>query len=147
MSDKFKVNVRIAAPAAVLVTLVYIFMGQNVAPIETPFSIAWYKNGGFPNNGQLFFARESGPEMVGTIGNKTAVANNDQIVEGIANGVSSANDGVISAIYDVAMQIINAIESNQPVVTIGDNDIGRANKRFEQKVGTNNTKGAFAYVR
>ena len=43
MSDKFKVNVRIAAPAAVLVTLVYIFMGQNVAPIETPSSIAWYK--------------------------------------------------------------------------------------------------------
>ena len=43
MSDRFKVNVRIAAPAAVLVTLVYIFMGQNVAPIETPSSIAWYK--------------------------------------------------------------------------------------------------------
>lgn len=43
MSDKFKVNVRIAAPAAVLVTLVYIFMGQNVAPIEAPSTIAWYK--------------------------------------------------------------------------------------------------------
>lgn len=51
-----------------------------------------YANGGFPDNGQMFVAREAGPEMVGTIGNKSAVVNNDQIVAGIARGVSSAND-------------------------------------------------------
>ena len=46
--------------------------------------------GGFPDEGQLFIAREAGPEMVGTLGGRTAVANNDQIVQGIASGVASA---------------------------------------------------------
>ena len=47
--------------------------------------------GGFPDTGQLFIAREAGAEMVGNIGRRTAVANNDQIVAGIASGVASAN--------------------------------------------------------
>lgn len=52
-----------------------------------------FASGGFPPEGQLFIAREAGPEMVGTMGGHTAVANNDQIVEGIAAGVKSANAG------------------------------------------------------
>ncbi len=35
-------------------------------------------------------AREAGPELVGTVGGRTAVANNDQIVEGIRQGVYEA---------------------------------------------------------
>ena len=50
-----------------------------------------FANGGFPDEGQLFIARERGAEMVGSIGSRTAVANNDQIVKGIASGVASAN--------------------------------------------------------
>lgn len=46
--------------------------------------------GGFVDAGQMFIAREAGPEMVGTIGGRTAVANNDQIVEGIRQGVYDA---------------------------------------------------------
>lgn len=46
--------------------------------------------GGFVDTGQLFVAREKGPEMVGTIGGHTAVANNDQIVEAISVGVAKA---------------------------------------------------------
>ena len=46
--------------------------------------------GGFPDKGQLFVARESGPELVGSIGDRTAVANNAQIVEGIEAGVTNA---------------------------------------------------------
>lgn len=49
-----------------------------------------FANGGFPTTGQMFVARENGPEMVGTIGHKTAVANNDQIVEAISVGVAKA---------------------------------------------------------
>ena len=53
-------------------------------------NVAWYANGGFPDMGQMFIARESGPEMVGTIGHKTAVANNEQITSAIAEAVKSA---------------------------------------------------------
>ncbi len=47
--------------------------------------------GGFVDEGQMFIAREAGAEMVGSIGRRTAVANNDQIVAGIASGVAEAN--------------------------------------------------------
>ena len=47
-------------------------------------------SGGLLNRGQLFVAREAGPELVGTMGNRTAVANNGQIVEGIEQGVVNA---------------------------------------------------------
>lgn len=47
-------------------------------------------SGGIVNEGQMFIAREAGPELVGSIGNKTAVANNDQIVAGIEAGVYRA---------------------------------------------------------
>lgn len=63
-------------------------------------------DGGFVDQGQLFIAREAGAEMVGSIGRRTAVANNDQIVEGITYGVREANDDVVTAIYAVAQQII-----------------------------------------
>lgn len=54
------------------------------------FSLQWYANGGFPEAGQLFIANEAGPEMVGKMGNRNAVANNNQIVDGIKNGVFEA---------------------------------------------------------
>ena len=54
------------------------------------FTINWYKNGGFPDVGEVFVANESGPELVGNIGNRTAVANQKQITEGIAEATYSA---------------------------------------------------------
>lgn len=69
-----------------------------------------YADGGFVDEGQLFIAREAGTEMVGSIGRRTAVANNDQIVEGITYGVREANDDVVTAIYAVAQQIIGAMQ-------------------------------------
>lgn len=52
--------------------------------------IPTFATGGFPTEGQMFIARESGPEMVGRIGSQSAVANNDQIVDAIAKGVYMA---------------------------------------------------------
>ena len=53
--------------------------------------IKFLASGGFAEVGQLFLAREAGPELVGTMGGKSTVANNDQIVSGIRAGVAEAN--------------------------------------------------------
>lgn len=53
-------------------------------------SIPRLANGGVVNEGQAFIARERGPELVGNVGSKTAVMNNDQIVESVSNGVYRA---------------------------------------------------------
>lgn len=52
--------------------------------------VSGYASGGYVPNGQLFISREAGPELVGTIGNQTAVANNDEIVEAVSRGVANA---------------------------------------------------------
>lgn len=49
-----------------------------------------FASGGFPDEGQLFFAREAGPELVGTMGGRTAVANNQEITDGIRQAVYDA---------------------------------------------------------
>ena len=64
---------------------------QNGLP---KINVEWYEKGGFPDMGQMFVARESGPELVGNMGNKNAVVNNMQIIEGIKQGVSEAMRGV-----------------------------------------------------
>lgn len=53
-------------------------------------TVGKFASGGFVTSGQLFYARESGPELVGSIGGRSAVANNDQIVEAVSNGVYNA---------------------------------------------------------
>lgn len=47
-------------------------------------------NGGNFSTGQLFVAREAGPELVGSIGGHTAVMNNSQIVASVSDGVYKA---------------------------------------------------------
>ena len=50
-----------------------------------------FASGGFPEKGEMFIAREQGPELVGKIGGQTAVMNNGQIVQSVASGVRDAN--------------------------------------------------------
>ena len=60
-------------------------------PTSLPkLNVSWYANGGLPTKGELFMAREAGPELVGKMGNHNAVANNTQIVDGIKEGVYEA---------------------------------------------------------
>ena len=67
-----------------------ILNGNKTTGVLATTSVRQYELGGFPNQGQMFIAREAGPELVGTIGRKAAVANNDQIIEGIKQGVYTA---------------------------------------------------------
>lgn len=102
--------------------------------------IPQYAQGGFVDEGQLFVAREAGAEMVGNIGRRTAVANNDQIVEGISAGVSVANDGVIAAIY----ALMNVVEEKDMNVSITEDAIGRSYDRYNNRRGIRVNKGAFS---
>lgn len=95
--------------------------------------------GGFPEQGQLFIANEAGPELVGSMNGKTAVANNNQIVEGIAIGVENAVKSAVAEILapylaDIAQNTRETADKDMSV-TIGDRDIARANQRGQKAMG------------
>lgn len=102
---------------------------QSVKTTKTsyqPTSVDLFASGGFPTQGQLFIAREDGrSEMVGRIGGKTAVANNDQIVAGIAAGVSSANDDVVNAVFSAARQIITEMREQGGDIYLDSTKVGQ----------------------
>lgn len=64
--------------------------GVKASDFDLSFSVPGLATGGFPSMGQMFIAREAGPELVGTIGSRNAVVNNDQIVESVSAGVYKA---------------------------------------------------------
>ncbi len=64
--------------------------GQSTWADISSLGILGYADGGFPDYGDLFIANEAGPELVGTIGNRTAVANSSSIETAIYNAVRSA---------------------------------------------------------
>lgn len=75
---------------------------QGNVKMRFPDNYTWrtvaYAAGGFPETGELFVAREAGPELVGRMGSRAAVANNDQIVAGIEAGVFNAVTAALSGI-------------------------------------------------
>lgn len=76
-------------------------------------NIAKYASGGTPNMGQLFYAREAGPELVGTLkGRGTAVMNNDQIVASVSQGVSDAVYNVMTPVLTSLVSSINRMNSS-----------------------------------
>ena len=68
---------------------------NNLQSLINQLEAKGYAGGGLPDMGELFVAREAGPELVGSIGNRTAVVNNQQIVEAVSTGVASAVSSVL----------------------------------------------------
>lgn len=88
----------------------------SLAPPRVPkVSIDWYANGGFPGKGQLFVANEVGPEMVGTMDGRTAVANQQEIITGIANAV-------YPAVYNAVVAAMSETNNNVNITLQGDAD-------------------------
>lgn len=88
----------------------------SLAPPKVPkVSIDWYANGGFPGKGQLFVANEVGPEMVGTMDGRTAVANQQEITQGIANAV-------YPAVYNAVVAAMSEANNNVNITLQGDAD-------------------------
>lgn len=70
-----------------------------------------YASGGFPDKGQLFVANEAGPEMVGTMGGKTTVANRNQIITAVQGAVMSMMKPQMSAMANAVSGLKSKIES------------------------------------
>lgn len=109
--------------------------GYNMQPAQR-FNVEMFANGGFPRSGELFLAREAGAEMVGNIGGKTAVANNDQIERAIFNAVLTA---MSQAMANGSSQ---PIELNQKIELDGD-VIYNNQQRVSARRGINFGLGAF----
>lgn len=80
-----------------------VFSGGSWKPVKK------YAVGGLPNMGQMFVAREAGPELVGTLGGHTAVMNNDQIVSSVSYGVAQAVKEVIQPLLKTS------VGNNRPI--------------------------------
>lgn len=84
-------------------------------PTQIPkLNVKWYGGGGFPDVGELFIARERGPELVGSMNGRTTVANNQQITDGI---------------YRAVLQAMREARNGEPsssggVIKIGEDEVG-----------------------
>lgn len=98
-------------------------VGLGHVRIDATNTVTEYAEGGlFPSRGQLFVANEAGPEMVGQIGSRTAVANNDQIVAGISSGVAEANqtgNALLGQLVAVGQQLLRKELVITPSIALG----------------------------
>lgn len=68
----------------------------GIQQAQSVLNIRPYATGGLPDIGEMFVAREAGPELIGKIGNSSAVVNNQQIVESVSRGVAQAVSQVMN---------------------------------------------------
>ena len=94
-----------------------------------------YGTGGAPLEGELFWAREKGPELVGQIGGNTAVMNNDQIVASVAAGVQQAVTEALAPYLSDISQNTRVTANKDFTVQIGDRQIAEANNRGQRAIG------------
>lgn len=110
-----------------------VFANGKWSPIQQ------YATGGTPGGGQLFVAREAGPELVGTLGGHTAVMNNDQIVASVSSGVARAIAGI--RFY--------SRERSTPQLAVIGGSLGRSEEhlsRLAQQAAENAAAGGTAQV-
>lgn len=105
--------------------------GGSFDPFNLP-TIPRLADGGMVSAGQLFIANEAGPELVGQMGGKSAVANAAQIVQGISVGVSSANER-LERQNEQIIQLLSKINAKELKTEITPSAaLGRVNRRSEQ---------------
>ena len=80
-----------------------------------PGAVKGHASGGFPKSGQMFVANEDGnPELVGSWGGRAAVANNQQITQGIAQAVQN---GMRSCMAPIVSQMASIAQNAAPPLT------------------------------
>lgn len=108
--------------------------GVDEVPTVSLSRISLYEDGGFPKRADLFWANENGvPELVGTMGGKTAVASGGEIT-GISDAVYATGEREASLLADAVMYL-REIAAKEMSVCIGDKDIARSNNRGQRSMG------------
>ena len=115
------------------ISIINLIPGVNITTISL-LSIPRLAEGGFVGEGQMFIAREAGPEMVGNIGRRTAVANNDQIIAGIAGGVAEAN-GEQNALLREQNSLLRALLEKESGVYLDGKKITNSVEKYQRERG------------
>ena len=115
----------------------FLFDGVGSGKKASYDAVPKFATGGYPTMGSLFIANEAGAEMVGNIGGRTAVANNDQIVAAIEGGVYRAMAAVMSqqSSQPIDIRVVAELDGE----AIYDNQ-----QRVSTRRGVNFGMGAFA---
>ena len=108
-------------------------------PTAVPVRMA--ATGGIMTTGQMFIAREAGPEVVGTMGGRTAVANNDQIVSGIASGVASANAEQNALLRQQNEYLRQLLAKDNTVRLVPSSGLGRVNQQSAEMYARQTGRG------
>jgi hypothetical protein len=104
---------------------------NSLKGMKIDFKVGGFASGGFPQ-GDLFIANEAGPELVGTIGGRTAVASNNEIT-GIADAVyetGSQESQLLGTLISVSRQILDKEQ-----IVIGDREIARMANNGQNQLG------------
>ena len=117
-------------------------MLNEIPGVEVEFSVSslylpripTYEVGGYPKSASLFWANENGvPELVGNIGNQTAVASGTEIT-GISNAIYDTAQTEIALLREQNNLLMRLLDKDLSV-NIGDRDIARANARGQKSLG------------
>lgn len=115
---------------------------SNVGSKAASFlGVGGYAIGGFPDEGTLFYANEAGPELVGTIGGKTAVAPNGEIT-GIRDAVYSTAETEI-ALLRQQNQLLQGILRKE--FGISKDAVGEAARQYNKEYYNRTGQSAFVY--
>lgn len=109
-------------------------LATGIMGIQYPQFDGWWAQGGFPESGSLFIANERGAEMVGSMGGRTAVANNQEIVSGIRQGVREANSDEVRLLRE-QNEILRALLDKDNTATISIGAVTQALQRKNQRDG------------
>lgn len=105
------------------------------------FDVKYYASGGFPEAGSFFWAGEKGiPEMLGTVGGKTAVAGGAEIT-GIKDEIRNTANEEIALLRQQNALLQALLQKDYGITT---NDIGKAAQTYSREYMRRTGKPAFS---
>ena len=110
---------------------VFDFIGNAINSIDIPF----FASGGFPDAGDIFVANEAGPELIGTIGGKTAVGGGQEIT-GIRDAVYDTGEAQASLLSS-AVELLRIIAEKDTSISLDGRELVDAMNNRNSRNGYN----------